>query len=128
MFSLFMLLKDLLYNVTCSYWNKLIEKNGGWISSAPSGSAFPFVSARGSDCGQENSIQREGYLHCYILVHFPSMQSAATVWDTLHNRCRSILLDASYSCLKPGYGDGAWYHPNCDIWVGHATFSGFKDH
>ncbi|KAK2992540.1 hypothetical protein RJ640_004314 [Escallonia rubra] len=43
------------------------------------------------------------------------MQSTSFVWHTLHNRGRSVLLDACYSCLEPGNCHGARNHSYCDI-------------
>ncbi|KAL2896914.1 putative 12.8 kDa protein in arn-motA intergenic region [Bienertia sinuspersici] len=32
------------------------------------------------------------------------------------------------SCKKPWNRHGAWFHPNCHIWVGYATLSWVKNY
>lgn len=104
------------------------KQDGRWIQSTPSCSSISLVPAWSSECWSKNSIQREGFIHCDLSIYFPGMQSVTFVWHTLHNWCRSVLLDACYPCFKPWNCHGTWNHSNCDFWIGYATFSWVKDH
>lgn len=106
----------------------LAKQDGRWVSSASLGETFSCVSSWGPERWQKGPIQREGHIHRHLPLHLLGVQSAPSVWHSLHNGGGSVLLDACHPCLEPWNCYGARNHTHCDIRTCDAASCWFKDH